>query len=73
VTSSITKSSSPGISHFGSAPASAVPASRKRLDPDGNSEQTVIECTDQPRSMINSAEGLVAGEDALFESACLTA
>lgn len=46
--------------HFTHVPLSAAVSGGKRLDPNGNFWQRVIECTGQPRTMMN---GLEADED----------
>ena len=58
---------------FTHVPLSAAVSSTKRLDPDGNLWESVIECTGQPRSMVNNGEDSDGAEEALLAEACALA
>ena len=61
---------------FTHVPIAAAVAASKRLDPNGNFWRSVIECTGQPRNMLNSAAGLdgdESDEEMLLADACVTA
>ena len=58
---------------FTHVPIATAVSSTKRLDPHGNFWQSVIECTGQPRGMVNNGESDTDVEDALLADPCLTA
>lgn len=58
---------------FTHVPIAAAVSSTKRLDPYGNFWQSVVECTGQPRSMVNDGESCSDVEDELLAAPCLTA
>lgn len=58
---------------FTHVPIAAAVAASKRLDPNGHFWESVIECTGQPRNMLNGAESLDSDEDVLLADACVTA
>ena len=41
---------------FTHVPIAAAVSTTKRLDPNGNFWQSVVECTGQPRAMVNNGE-----------------
>ena len=58
---------------FTHVPITAAVSTTKRLDPNGNLWQSVIECTGQPRQMINSGESPGGAEEVLQPDPCLMA
>jgi len=58
---------------FTHVPITAAVSTTKRLDPYGNFWQSVVECTGQPRSMVNDGEGCGDVEEELLADPCLTA
>jgi len=57
---------------FTHVPIAAAVARTKRLDPNGNFWQSVVECTGQPRKMVNSGDGPGAGDGIPLEDSCVT-
>lgn len=58
---------------FTHVPIAAAVSASKRLDPGSNLWQSVVECTGQPRHMINSAESLDNGDEVLLGDPCVMA
>lgn len=58
---------------FTHVPIDAAVSSTKRIDPQGNFWQSVVECTGQPRTMLNNAENLDDAKEALLAESCVVA
>ena len=59
--------------HFMHVPIAAAASNTKRLDPNGNFWQSVLECTGQPRQMVNVGQDLADAEEAMLaETPALT-
>lgn len=58
---------------FTHVPVNAAVSTTKRLDPNGNFWQSVVECTGQPRSMVNSGECPDCAEETLLTDSLVTA
>ena len=56
---------------FTHVPIAAAVARTKRLDPNGNFWQSVVECTGQPRKMVNSEDDPNLGDEFLLEGSCV--
>ena len=56
---------------FTHVPIAAAVSGTKRLDPNGNFWQSVVECTGQPRNMLNNGENRDDVEDVLLADACV--
>jgi len=58
---------------FTHVPLAAAVATTKRLDPQGNFWRSVVECTGQPRSMVNNGECAEVAEEMVLAGACVGA
>ncbi len=58
---------------FTHVPISSVVSSAKRLDPNSDLWQSVLECTGQPPHMVNHLEGLDDADEALLVEPCMLA
>jgi 6-phosphofructokinase 1 len=58
---------------FTHVPLAAAVAATKRLDPKGNFWQSVVECTGQPRNMVNTGACAEAAEEMMLADACVGA
>ena len=58
---------------FTHVPIAAAVSSTKRLDPNGNFWRSVVECTGQPRNMLNDGESQDNVEEVLLADTCLMA
>ncbi len=57
--------------HFTHVPLAAAVSATKRLDPHGHFWQSVVECTGQPRTMVNQGDDLSLADEVLQEEPCL--
>ncbi len=58
---------------FTHVPIAAAVSKPKRLDPEGNFWQSVVECTGQPQRMVNDGDSLANGEEIALAESCASA